>query len=106
MAYLVKLMPRAQRDLEDLFETIHATDSQTALHWFRALERSILSLEKLPQRCPVTPESSSLRHLLYGKRPHVYRIIYRVRERAKEVEILHIRHGARDRFREPDLGAL
>jgi plasmid stabilization system protein ParE len=103
MAYLVRTTARADRDLAELFETIHATDSQAALRWFLGLERSILSLENQPHRCPATPENKGLRHLLYGKRPHVYRIIYRPRERTREVEILHIRHGARDRFDETAL---
>jgi toxin ParE1/3/4 len=56
------------------------------------------SLEEQPNRCPVTPESGKFRHLLYGNRPHVYRAIYRVLEKQKQVDVLHIRHGARQRF--------
>jgi plasmid stabilization system protein ParE len=41
--------------------------------------------------------------LLYGKKPHIYRVIYRIAERLKEVEILHIRHGAMDRFKPKEL---
>lgn len=41
--------------------------------------------------CPVTPESDKLRHLLYGHKPHIYRAIYRVLEKQKQVEALHIR---------------
>jgi mRNA-degrading endonuclease RelE of RelBE toxin-antitoxin system len=44
-------------------------------------------------------ESSRLRHLLYGKRPHVYRIIYAIDQRRRLVSVVHIRHGARDRIR-------
>jgi plasmid stabilization system protein ParE len=46
----------------------------------------------------VTPERGDVRHLLYGNRPHVYRVIYRVIEKQKRVEVLHIRHGARQEF--------
>jgi mRNA-degrading endonuclease RelE of RelBE toxin-antitoxin system len=35
--------------------------------------------------------------LLYGHKPHIYRIIYRVVERHKRVDVVHIRHGARRR---------
>jgi mRNA-degrading endonuclease RelE of RelBE toxin-antitoxin system len=35
-----------------------------------------------------------LRHLLYGRTPHVYRAIYEVDERKKIVRVLTIRHGA------------
>jgi len=52
----------------------------------------------------VTPESDKLRHLLYGKKPHIYRAIYRVLEEQKQVDVLHIRHGARRRFKQADAG--
>jgi mRNA-degrading endonuclease RelE of RelBE toxin-antitoxin system len=52
-------------------------------------------LEEHPNRCPVTPEKKTVRHLLYGRKHYVYRVIYRVLEKQKVVEVLHIRHGAR-----------
>jgi toxin ParE1/3/4 len=103
MVYLVKLMPRAMRDLRLVFDYIHASESPAAFSWYRGLEQEILSLEETPNRCPAAPESSNLRHLLYGRNPHVYRVIYRVLEEKKQVHVLHIRHGARRRFRSPDL---
>ncbi len=99
MAYLIRLMPRAERDLAALYEQIDAAHSGAARKWYEGLKEFILRLEQNPNRCPVTPESSKLRHLLYGHKPHVYRVIYRVREPQKEVEVLHIRHGARDQFK-------
>jgi plasmid stabilization system protein ParE len=41
--------------------------------------------------------------LLYGRKPHVYRVIYRVLSDEKPVDILHIRHGARREFNPTDL---
>jgi len=99
MAYAVSLTSRAGRDLTHLYEAIHAGDSDSALRWYRGLKESILSLEAQPNRCPVTPESDKLRHLLYGNKPHIYRVIYRVVEKQERVEVLHIRHGARRRLR-------
>jgi toxin ParE1/3/4 len=99
MAYLVNLTLRAQRDLAQLFEDINARNSEAALNWYGGLKEEILMLKEQPNRCPVTPESDKLRHLLYGNKPHVYRVIYRVLEKDKRVEVLHIRHGARKRFR-------
>jgi len=89
--------------LEALFEENHAEDSEAALKWYLGLADSILTLEKLPNRCPATPENSKLRHLLYGHKPHIYRVIYRVIEKDMRVNVLHIRHGARNRFKESDL---
>lgn len=85
MAYLIKIMPRAERDLEGIYAAIDAESSEAALRWFRSLERAVFTLDENPRRCPVTPESKDLRHLLYGNKPHVYRIIYRIVEPRKEV---------------------
>lgn len=87
----------------DLYEEINAEHSDAARKWYRGLKEAILSLEKQPNRCPATPENASLRHLLYGNKPHIYRAIFRVREKQKQVEVLHIRHGARRMFRESDV---
>jgi toxin ParE1/3/4 len=103
MAYLVKITPRARRDLVILFRDIHAEDSETALKWYKGLRDAALTLERLPNRCPATPENPQLRHLLHGRKPHVYRVIFRVLEKDKKVNVLHIRHGARRRFKAADL---
>ena len=47
----------------------------------------------------MTPENDKLRHLLYGNKPHIYRAIFRVVEKQKLIEVLHIRHGARSGFK-------
>ena len=94
MAYLVNITTRAERDFVSLFEEIDAQHSQTALKWYNGLKKAILTLEELPLRCPVIREGGKLRHLLYGRKPNVYRVIYRVLEKQKRVEVLHIRHGA------------
>lgn len=98
VAYQVKLTHRAERDLDLLYDSVGAEHFEAALRWYRGLKRAILSLEHNPLRCPLITEDKKLRHLLYGKKPHVYRIIYRVLEKIKTVEVLHIRHGAMDRF--------
>ncbi len=98
MAYRVKLTPRAQRDLTSIYERINANSSDAAYHWYLGLRDAIRSLRATPRRCPVIPESGAFRHLLYGNKPHIYRIIYRIMDRERQVEVLHIRHGAMDRF--------
>jgi plasmid stabilization system protein ParE len=102
MAYLVRIAARAESDLVSLYEEIDAPDS-AARQWYRGLKQAILSLAEKPNRCPVTPENKRLRHLLYGAKPHVYRVIYRVDSRRRRVDLLHIRHGARRKFRVSDL---
>jgi len=97
MAYRVDLTRRAARDLQQLYREVSAVASSQAADWFNGLERSILSLESSPARRPATPESPALRHLLYGHGRNVYRVIFRIDERAGAVTVLHIRHGARRR---------
>ena len=104
MAYLVNITSRAERDFASLYEEIDAGDSEAALNWYRGLKKAVLGLEKLPNRCPATVENPLVRHLLYGRKPNVYRVIYRVREKEKQVVVLHIRHGARQSFTASDLG--
>jgi len=99
MAYLVNITSRAERDLAHLYGEINAEHSDAALKWYRGLKEAILSLEDNPTRCPATPEKKELRHLLYGHKPHVYRVIFRVLEKQKQVDVLHIRHGARRKLK-------
>ncbi|HUS06695.1 MAG TPA: type II toxin-antitoxin system RelE/ParE family toxin [Bryobacteraceae bacterium] len=103
MAYVVNLTARAARDLFGLYGEINAAHSDAALKWYRELNEAVLSLEEQPNRCPVTPENDKLRHLLAGHKPHIYRVIYRMLEKQKQVDVLHIRHGARRRFQESDV---
>ena len=46
------------------------------------------------------PEDASLRQLLHGRKPYVYRVIYETDERAATVRVLHIRGPRRDRMRD------
>ena len=78
-------MPRAGRDLASVYAAINAEESDALLPWFRGLERALFSLEETPARCPVTPKNVRLRHLLYGNKPHINRVIFETR-RAKRMK--------------------
>jgi toxin ParE1/3/4 len=95
MQYLVSLTERALRDMELIYEFVQADSSERAFAWFNDLAEAIYSLERYPDRGAVTPESKKLRHLLFGKKPTTYRIIYTADKRHAAVSILHIRHSAR-----------
>lgn len=103
MAYTVRIAARAERDLDLLYGKIHAFESGAAREWYQGLKQAVLSLSELPRRCPVTRENSKLRHLLYGGKPHSYRIIYRINEKRRQVDVLHIWHGARRQFGTADM---
>ena len=102
MEYLVELTARAERDLNLLYDQIRAAESIAAARWFNSLEEAIYTLERLPRRCPLAPEAKKtrlpLRHLLYGRKPNVYRVIYEIDQPRRTVRVLTIRHGAMDRF--------
>jgi hypothetical protein len=63
----------------------------------------VYSLETHPNRCPVSLEARKLklklRHLLYGKKTHVYRIIDEVEEQRQAVRVPTILHGARKKLK-------
>jgi toxin ParE1/3/4 len=99
VAYRVELTDRALRDLSTIYERIGVKSSAQAAHWFNHLERSILSLERYPNRGPLTPEDPTVRHLLYGRKPYAYRIIYEVDKKTSTVYVLHIRGPGRDRMK-------
>jgi len=98
MTYRVDLTNRAARDLRRIYRTINAEDASQAMLWFNGLEEAVLSLDEFPARGTPTPEDPSLRHIIYGRRRHRYRIIYAIDEPSNVITVLHIRHGARDAF--------
>jgi plasmid stabilization system protein ParE len=107
MAYNIEFAARAASDLDFLYVEKNAAESKAAANWFNELEESVFSLATFPKRCPLAPEGRklkrSLRHLLYGNKPHVYRVIYEVDDARNTVWVLHIRHGARGNLRASDL---
>jgi toxin ParE1/3/4 len=107
MTYLVEFATRAARDLEILYVEKNAAESHAAARWYNGLEQAVDALATYPNRCPVAPEARrakrKLRNLLYGKKPHVYRVIYEVDEGRQAVWVLTIRHGARRKLEASDL---
>ena len=95
MPYRVSLTNQARTDLNDIYASIEASTSVKAQLWFDRLESAIQSLTEMPNRTPVTREDFKLRHLLYGNKPHIYRILYHVDEVANLVTVVSVRHGAR-----------
>lgn len=98
MAFRVETTPQAKHDTFEILDWLIAEHAgNTGLLWFERLEQAVLSLADMPRRCPVVPEQDlfpfEVRHLLYGKRPNVYRIVFTIQ--AQTVFVLHIWHGAR-----------
>jgi toxin ParE1/3/4 len=72
-----------------------------------ASEDAIGRLGTMPRRCPAAPERKKiggpLRHLLYGSKPNIYRVVFEIDEPNKIVHVLTIRHGAMDESVATDL---
>ncbi|MGC2660889.1 MAG: type II toxin-antitoxin system RelE/ParE family toxin [Bryobacteraceae bacterium] len=99
MAFEVKYSARAEKDLDDILGWLLAQGAgETGLRWFEGLRKAVGTLTDLPQRCLLARENDSvpfeMRQLLYGRRPHVYRILFTIE--GSTVSILRIRHGRRE----------
>ena len=100
MTFRVKLTSTAELDLDAILTWLLAKEAgETGLRWFRKMKDAIDSLSELPQRSPVAPENANfpfeVRQLLYGRKPHQYRVLFTIDR--DTVVVLHIRHGRRDR---------
>jgi plasmid stabilization system protein ParE len=99
MAFRVEISAEAESDAEGIFEWLISQHAgETGIRWFIALEEAIASLAKFPERCALAPETLrfpfEVRQLLYGRKPHVYRILFTIQ--GETVNILRIRHGRRE----------
>lgn len=110
MAYKVSLTATAEADAYTAFERIREVAPSSAAPWLTDLFAAIMTLADMPARCPVIPEADELgspvRHLLYGKRTAIYRIVFDIQEASEEgprVRVLRIWHGARDRITAEDI---
>src|SRR5215469_14715488 len=98
MAFEVRTTPEAEQEAIAILDwLLEQQAGETGLRWFTRMEAAIESLAEMPQRCKLAPENKSfpfeVRELLYGQRPHVYRILFTIE--GNVVFILHIRHGRR-----------
>jgi plasmid stabilization system protein ParE len=87
----------AQIDIAECRLWIAERDVEAADRWFHDIYDTIAALEKFPERCPLAPESRTLkiaiREIFHGRRQFKYRILFTMWK--NEVHVLHVRHGAR-----------
>jgi plasmid stabilization system protein ParE len=95
-------MPCAADDAERIYRQIVHIAPVTGQAWYNRLIKALDSLADYPERCEVVNQLSkrgrTVRKLLYGRKPNVYRVYFDIM--GTTVRVLHIRHGAR---REPSL---
>jgi plasmid stabilization system protein ParE len=104
----VQIADPAKVDVQEAFSwwSENRSADQAAL-WYRQITEAIATLQVLPDRCPLVPESalsmSGVRQLLFGVGSHpTHRIIFVIEDDI--VTILRVRHHARDEMGLGDLG--
>ena len=97
MSSRVRFTDSASKDAENAYLWIRKRSPSAAVRWFNGLADLVESLETFPKRSSVAPESEEspeeIRQILYGKRPHSYRVLFIIRKQT--IYVIHVRHGAR-----------
>lgn len=94
MAFEVVYSLQAEQDLDTILDWLLEQGAGDAgLRWFRKLQDTVSTLKELPHRCPLARESAGMpfemRQLLYGRKPHVYRVLFTTE--GNTVYIVHVR---------------
>lgn len=89
---IVRLTPAAKTDLEAIGDWIAQDSPRRAETFVAELRDACLTLAELPEGFALVPryESAGIRRRIYGNYLIFYRIV------AREIQVLHILHGARD----------
>jgi addiction module RelE/StbE family toxin len=95
----VRYTRKALAQLDEIYSHIEAHNPSAAKRVKARIKQSIARLGRSPYSCRAT-EHPGIRLLAIVRYP--YLVFYRVEEKAKEVHILRIRHGARDPSRHLD----
>jgi plasmid stabilization system protein ParE len=97
MKYRVEITETAWAEVEEAYQWFAGQSLRAAMLWKKTLLQTVDSLEMMPDRCHLAPESRTwkreIRELLHGKRRGVFRILFEIR--GDMVYVLRVRHGAR-----------
>jgi len=94
MNFTLRILPRAERDAQAIFEYIHPRSADGAVRWWYAFEKAVNELPKNPERYGFAPENSlsqiDIRQFLF-KTPQgrTYRGVFVVVE--SQVRVLRVR---------------
>lgn len=109
MIYKVKLTRLAEQDACNAYEYVRESAPYIADKWLNKLFDAIMSLEYMPNRCPLIPEADELEypahHLIFGNKSTAFRIIFDINVQSDEpcVRILRIWRGSRDILKSEDI---
>lgn len=103
MAFKVIVTPSAAQDLEEYASYISIKSPGEARKWLAGAWDKIFSLSEMPLRFAVIDEAEEIGQPLRDVLHHSHRIVYRVKEDVKTVEILRVWHAAREQLKTVDL---
>ncbi|HEY0457545.1 MAG TPA: type II toxin-antitoxin system RelE/ParE family toxin [Pyrinomonadaceae bacterium] len=97
MQFQVVITPSAKADIFEINTWLLENYPDLAEKWLWGMSEAVTSLSKFPERCPISPESEAfdetVRQLIYGKKPHTYRILFSIQD--EKVYILRVRSTRR-----------
>lgn len=106
MKHHVRVGASAKREIAEAYQWL--LDNAPRVHavaWLDGLQAAVRGLDTMPNRHGLAREAKAgridVRQLLYGKRPHVYRVLFIVS--GDTVHVLHVRHAARNQLRRGEL---
>lgn len=106
MPFRVVFTRRANQDVGEKEAWLARLRGPAVARWRTRLLRAVESLEADPNTYPQAEEAAELgidlRQLLFGRRRHVYRVLFTVEPHVQTVTIHHIRHSAQDRLSAQD----
>ncbi len=106
MRYTIKSSSRADADIDAIVSRIERTVSgASAARWQAGLVTAVRKLATHPERYQLAHEADEigieLRQMLYGRKRHVYRILYTID--GQTVNIHSVRHAAQDYLKPDDI---
>lgn len=107
MTFHVVFTRRANNDVAEKETWLSRLGNQTVSRWRARLFGAVERLEFDPLCYPKADEADELgldlREILFGRRRHVYRMVFLVDEAAQVVKVYRIRHAAQDRLTADDI---
>jgi plasmid stabilization system protein ParE len=101
LRYKVILQPSAEEEIDAGYVYLVAEASvDVAERWFHQIEQALETLEAMPRRCPMAPESAYFEEEIRQLLVPPYRILFTIT--ASEVHVLHVRHSSRRSLGEVD----
>lgn len=92
---IVRILPEAEFDLEEIGDSIALDSPRRALTFVQELRDKCMSLADMPFAFPLIPryENRGVRHRVYGNYQIFYRVIGRPPER---VDVVHVLNSKRN----------